>query len=373
MINIERYCFIYNQNHVEMIKIIKTDHPNYKDFDFSNIKFGQTMADHMFIADYEDGVWKNIRIQPYGNLSLDPSMMALHYGQAIFEGMKATKTFDGVPVIFRLEDHAKRFNRSARRMAMPEFPEDLFMEAMKQLIGLDHNWIPTGDDAALYIRPFMVATDAQLGVRASNTYKMMIICAPAGKYYSKPIKLLAEDHYTRAAMGGIGFVKAAGNYAASLLPAIEAKEKGYDQVLWLDAKEHKYVQEVGTMNIFFVIDGKVLTPSTNEATILQGITRDSILSILRDKGYDVEERKISIDEIKEASEKGLLQEMFGTGTAAVVSLVAELRYKDDVFHLDGEYKVGNLVKRAINDVRQGLVEDKFNWLYPAIVDNDIIV
>jgi len=331
------------------------------------------MADHMFVADYDDGVWKNIRIEPYAPITFGPSMMALHYGQAIFEGMKATKTYDGIPVIFRPEEHAKRFNISARRMAMPEFPEDLFVEAIKTLVALDQNWIPTGDDAALYIRPFMIATDEQLGVRTSETYKMMVICAPAGQYYAKPIKLLADSEYTRAAKGGIGFVKAAGNYAASLLPAIEAKKKGYDQILWLDAKEHKYVQEVGTMNIFFVIDGVVFTPSTNEKTILQGITRDSIISILKGKGYEVVEKKLSIEEIGQAYHKGTLTEIFGSGTAAVISLVSDLSYKDEIYHLDSDYKVATMVKKEINMIRQGLTEDKFNWLYPAVIDKDITV
>ncbi|HHB78440.1 MAG TPA: branched-chain amino acid aminotransferase [Saprospiraceae bacterium] len=356
-----------------MIKINRKPVPGYVNFDFDNIKFGQTMADHMFVADYEDGVWKNIRIEPYGPITFNPAMMALHYGQAIFEGMKATKTYDGVPVIFRPEEHAKRFNNSARRMAMPEFPEDLFVEAVKTLVAVDNEWIPKGDDAALYIRPFMIATDEQLGVRTSDKYKMMIICAPAGQYYSKPVKLLAESFYTRAAMGGIGYVKAAGNYAASLLPAIEAKKKGYDQVLWLDAREHKYVQEVGTMNIFFVIDGVVITPSTEEKTILKGITRDSIITILRDKGYQVVERKLSIDEVRQAHKDGTLSEIFGSGTAAVVSLVSDLSYKDEIYHLDGEYKIATLVKKEINMIRQGLKEDKFNWLYPAVIDNDVTV
>ncbi len=355
-----------------MIHITKTTNPQYQDFDFSNIKFGQTMADHMFIADYEDGTWKNFRIEPYGPLTLAPSMMALHYGQAIFEGMKATKTYDGIPVIFRPKLHAERFNISARRMAMPEFPEELFVESIKTLVALDSNWIPRGDDTALYIRPFMIAVDTQLGVRASNNYKMMIICAPAGKYYSKAIRLLAETTYTRAALGGIGFVKAAGNYAASLSPTLEAKKKGYDQVLWLDAKEHKYVQEVGTMNIFFVIDGVVITPSVESKTILRGVTRDSIITILKDKGYQVEERRIAIDEIREASDAGTLQEIFGSGTAAVVSKVQDLSYKDDIYHLDGTFKVATLVKKEINMIRQGQVGDKFNWLYPAVMDNSIV-
>lgn len=358
---------------MKMIKIHKKTIPGYLDFDFDNIKFGQTMADHMFIADFEDGVWKNIRIEPYGPITFGPSMMAFHYGQAIFEGMKATKTFDGLPVIFRPKEHAKRFNISARRMAMPEFPEDLFVEAIKTLVALDQDWIPTGDDAALYIRPFMIATDEQLGVRTSENYKMMVICAPAGQYYSKPIKLLADATYTRAAMGGIGFVKAAGNYAASLLPAIEAKKKGYDQILWLDAKEHKYIQEVGTMNIFFVIDNVVITPSTNEKTILKGITRDSIISILKDKGYEVVEKKLSIAEVGAAHKNGTLTEIFGSGTAAVVSLVSDLSYKDETYHLGGTYEVATMVKKEINMIRQGLTKDKFNWLYPAVVDNDITV
>ena len=356
-----------------MIKIRKTDHPRFESFDFSDIKFGRTMSDHMFVADYEDGIWKNIRIEPYGPLTVDPAMIALHYGQAIFEGMKATKTYDGIPVIFRPRDHARRFNVSAHRLAMPEFPEELFVDAIRHLVGIDHNWIPTGDDAALYIRPLMVATDNQLGVRASDRYKMIIITAPAGPYYSHPIKLLAETYYTRAAKGGIGYVKAAGNYAASLLPALEAKKKGFDQVLWLDAKEHRFAQEVGTMNIFFVIDGVAITPDTEDKTILAGITRDSIIQILRDKGIPVEERKISIDEVMDAHHTGKLTEIFGSGTAAVVSMVSDLHYKGQDIRINGDYQIAKLVKREINGIRQGLIEDKFNWLMPAIVDNDITV
>ena len=300
------------------IKITKTTNSRLSSLDFDNIPFGKTFSDHMFVCDYKNGQWQDARIVPFGKFEMHPASMVLHYGQAIFEGMKATKSHDGKPLFFRPEQHSIRINASARRMSMPEFPADLFDEAIHALVGLDQGWIPPAKGSALYIRPYMFATDEFIGVKPSETYRFIIFTGPVGPYYPKPVSLLAETKYIRAAAGGTGEAKAAGNYAGALLPARLANEAGYDQVMWLDAKEFKYVQEVGTMNIFFVIDGKVVTPST-DGTILKGITRMSIIEILRNAGYEVEERRVSTDELIEAHSKGLLQESFGTGTAAVVA------------------------------------------------------
>jgi branched-chain amino acid aminotransferase len=317
----------------------------------------------MLEADYIDGEWKNAVIKKYAPLIMDPSTAVLHYGQAIFEGIKAYKTEAGDTVIFRPDANYKRFNISAERMQMPTVPSWLFMDGMKQLVALDKDWIPNAPDSSMYIRPFMIATDPFLGVRPSQNYKFMIILGPAGPYYSAPMKILIEKTYTRAAPGGVGFAKNAGNYAASLHPVELAKQKGYDQVLWTDANEHKYVEEVGVMNVMFVIDGKVITPSIERGTVLKGITRDSAIILLREMGYSVEERNLSIDEIVVAHKAGKLQEVFGVGTAAVVSLISKLADGDYVMDFDVEaLKVGPALKNNLNDIRMGKVVDKHGWL-----------
>jgi len=345
------------------ISIHTSEHSNLDKVDLDNIPFGKVFTDHMFIADYSDGEWHSARIEPFGRLSFHPATLALHYGQSIFEGMKATKLEDGTPVLFRPELHAERINKSAERMCMPMFPEKLFLEAVEALVGLEKNWIPTAEGSALYLRPIMFATDEMIGVASSKTYKLLIFALPVGPYYAKPVRLLAQDHYVRAVKGGVGEAKAAGNYAASLLPAQEAKALGFDQALWLDAKEFKYLQEVGTMNIFVVIDGKVITPAT-EGAILKGITRKSVIQLLKDEGYDVEERPISIDELKEAYAAGKLQEVFGSGTAAVIAHVSAIKHKETLMEFDyTEHKIAISVKNQINAIRAGRKEDKFNWLH----------
>lgn len=347
------------------IKITKTANSNLANVDMNDIPFGKVFSDHMFVADYKDGAWGNFEIKPLENLSLHPSNLALHYGQSIFEGMKASVTEDGVPCLFRPEMHSRRINKSAERMCMPDFPEDVFVEALHKLVGLDAAWIPPTDGSALYIRPFMFATDEFLGVRASETYKFIIMTLPVGPYYTSPVSLKAETTYVRAVHGGVGEAKAAGNYAASLYPAMLAKKEGFDQVMWLDGSEFKYVQEVGTMNIFFVIDDVIVTPKTDGA-ILKGITRDCILKIMRDKGYKTEERLVTIEEIFEASESGKLQEVFGAGTAAVVSKVERIHYNGKDLKLDvSKYKVADLAFETISGLRKGTVEDKFGWVVPV--------
>ena len=346
------------------ITITRTESSRLSQLDFDNIPFGQVFSDHMFIADYEDGQWKDFRIEPLAPLSIHPGNLAWHYGQSIFEGMKASKSKDGIPMLFRPEQHIYRLNASARRMCMPEFPEEMFLEAIHTLVDMEQAWIPPAEGSALYIRPLMIAMDEALGVRPSAKYKLIIMTLPVGPYYPKPVSLWAEETYIRAAQGGVGEAKTAGNYAASLYPAKLAIEKGYDQIMWLDAKEFKYIQEVGTMNIFFVIGDKIITPETT-GTILKGITKDTAIQILKHNGYNVEQRKITIDEIVEAHSNGELKEVFGSGTAAVVAKVAKIGYRDNVMELSGDSTIGDLIKTTINGLRLGTTEDHWNWTVAA--------
>lgn len=354
------------------IKTIKTTHSRISECDFSNIPFGKVFADHMFVADFDGQQWINCEIRPLEKLPLHPATMAWHYGQAIFEGMKAGKSADGTPLLFRPFDHASRFNASAHRMCMPDFREDLFVDALSQLVSLDRDWIPNDEGSALYIRPVMMATDEFVGVKASEHFKMMIMCLPSGPYYNKPISLLVEEHYVRAAEGGVGEAKAAGNYGGSLYPAKLAKEKGYDQVMWMDARDFKYVQEVGTMNIFFVLNDVVLTPNLS-GTILKGITRDSIITLLHEKGYKVEERPVSMEEIAIAHEHGQLVEVFGAGTAAVIANVSRIGYKGNDLMLDpNKWTLSHQLKKEINGIRNGNIPDTHGWIHP-VVNQEVLV
>jgi branched-chain amino acid aminotransferase len=328
-----------------------------------NIPFGKYFTDHMLEVDFEDGEWKTVEIKPYQPLLLSPSLAALHYGQAIFEGVKAYKNMQGEVAIFRPLENFKRFNISAERMEMPQVPEEIFMEGMKQLVKLDEAWIPAKPDHSLYIRPFMFSTDEVIGVKPSLKYKFMIILSPTGPYYSAPMRIYAEEKYVRAVPGGVGYTKNAGNYGASMYATAEAKRKGYDQVLWMDAFEHKYVQECGTMNVFFIIGNTAVTPSLADGTILAGVTRDSVIQLLKDMGLEVEERNLSIDEIEEAYKKGTLHEVFGTGTAATTSFIKELRYKDFVMTFETEkWKVGTEISRRMNAIKEGKAEDNYGWM-----------
>jgi branched-chain amino acid aminotransferase len=346
------------------IKIQKVETSKLHSLSLANLPFGKYFTDHMLEADYEDGEWKNIEIKPYQPLLLEPSVAALHYGQAIFEGMKAYKDNDGSAYIFRPFDNMKRFNVSAARMHMPSVPEDIFIEGLRQLIEVDKNWIPDQPDHSLYIRPFMFSIDPFLGVKPSECYKFIIILSPTGPYYSKPMRIYVEEKYTRAAPGGIGFAKAAANYGASLLAAEEAKKQGYDQVLWTDAVEHKYVQEIGTMNVFFIVGDKAYTPELTSGTILAGVTRESAISLLQEMGLEVEEKLINIDEIIDAHRAGTLREVFGTGTAATISPICELKYKDYVMKFDtATWKVSPEIKTRLDDIRSCRVADNFGWMH----------
>lgn len=348
------------------INITLSTQSNLSKVDFNNIPFGRVFSDHMYVADYIDGEWVDPRIVPFGHFLIHPANLALHYGQSIFEGMKASKQIDGRVVLLRPEVHSARLNSSAARMCMPEFPEEMFLDGLHTLVGIDKDWIPTIEGSSLYIRPFMFATGEFIGVQESNTYRMIIFTGPVGPYYNKPVRLLAEEKYVRAVAGGVGEAKTSGNYAASLLPARLAKEKGFDQVLWLDAFEFKYIQEVGTMNIFFVIGDKIITPVTNGA-ILKGITRDSVIQLLQDKGYEVEKRKISIDEVVEAFHNGTLKEAFGTGTAAWIAHVSEIQYKDTLIQLPPieDRKIGLLAYQLFRGIRLGIDPDIHNWVVPV--------
>ena len=348
------------------IRITKVERSKLLDTPLENIPFGKFFTDHMLEADFENGEWKNVEIKPYQPLLLSPSVATLHYGQAIFEGIKAYKDANGNASIFRPKDNFRRFNISAERMQMPPIPEDIFVEGMRKLIELDKNWIPEKPDHSLYIRPFMFSSDEVIGVRPSDNYKFMIILSPTGPYYVAPMRIYVEEHYTRAAAGGVGYAKAAGNYGASMLATAEAKRRGYDQVLWTDAFEHKYVQEIGTMNVFFIVGDKALTPGLEQGTILEGVTRDSAIVLLKEMGFTVEERQVSIHELIEAHQKGILFEVFGTGTAATISLIRELKYKEYVMQFDtSRGRTAPELKKRLDEIREGKAKDRFGWMLPV--------
>ncbi len=346
------------------IKITKTENPKAKPE--GELGFGKIFTDHMFIMDYTEGKgWHDARIVPYGNLSFSPATMVFHYGQEMFEGLKAYKGKDGNAYLFRPDMNAKRTNKTNERLCIPYLPEEDFVEAVKAVVEIDKDWIPEEEGTSLYVRPFIISTDSFLGVSPSKTYMFIIILSPSGAYYSSglsPVGIWIEDDYVRAVRGGMGFAKTGGNYAASLAAQVKAHDAGYSQVLWLDGVERKYIEEVGAMNIFFKIDGKVVTPKLN-GSILPGITRDSVLTLCRDWGYETEERLISVDELIEAQKTGKLEEVFGTGTAAVISPVGKLRYKDDDMTI-GTGNIGPLSQRlydTVTSIQTGEGEDKFSW------------
>lgn len=346
------------------ISITKSETSRAHSVDIENTPMGIHFTDHMFVCDYADGQWVNPRIEPLALIPIHPAAMALHYGQAIFEGMKATQSADGTPLLFRPEENAARLNFSARRMGMPEVPTDLFMEGLKAFVRTEKEWIPKKEGSALYIRPFMYADEPFIGMRASTHYKFIIIGSPAGPFFSKPIRLYAETKFIRAAIGGTGEAKAAGNYAAAILPTELAKKQGFDQVLWLDPVHFEYVQEVGTMNIFFKIGGKFITPDLNGA-ILNGITRLSVIALLRDMGYEVQERPLSMQEVVEAFRNGTLEEAFGAGTAVSIAPVEAIQFRDQLITFPKEAPVGNEVKAKLDAIKTQKKEDTFGWIVPV--------
>ncbi|MGE4284309.1 MAG: branched-chain amino acid aminotransferase [Clostridia bacterium] len=347
------------------IKVEKTKVSKQKP-DQDHLGFGQYFTDHMFIMDYTEGKgWHDPRIVPYAPLEFDPSLMAFHYGQAIFEGMKAYKAKDGRILLFRPNKNMERINISNDRLCIPPIDIDSGLEAVKAVVDIDKDWIPEAEGTSLYIRPFIIATDPFLGVRPSHTYKFIVILSPVGAYYPEglnPVKIYIETEYVRAVKGGVGFAKTGGNYAASLKAQMVAKKKGYTQVLWLDGVERKYIEEVGTMNVFFKIDGEIITPSL-EGSLLPGITRDSSIDLLKSWGYKVTERKLSIQELYEANAKGSLEEAFGTGTAAVISPIGEFNWDGNIIAVN-EGKIGEVSQKlydAITGIQSGELEDKYGW------------
>lgn len=343
------------------IQVTRTAASRLSQTDFSNLPFGKTFADHMFTADYRDGEWTNMQIVPFGPIPMSPAISALHYGQAFFEGLKAYRHADGKIAIFRPYKNAQRANRSAARLSMPDVPEELFVQSIAQLVDIDRDWVPADKGHSLYIRPHMFATDAALGVQPSATYKFCVLTGPTGPYFSKPLCVKIEEHYSRASEGGFGFAKAAGNYAGSLLPASEAKKEGFDQVIWTDAKDHTYIEELGAANIVFILDGTLVTPSTRD-TILEGITRDTVLELARSWGIPVEERRVAVAEVMEGIVSGKLTEAFGVGTAATIAPIAEIGYRGNLHAVgDGTMPVGKRILDTLNDLRYGLSNDDFGW------------
>ena len=341
-----------------------------KPADETKLGFGQIFTDYMFIMNYKTGKgWHDARIVPYGNLSLSPAALCLHYGQEVFEGMKAYRRADGGIQLFRPEENFKRLNSSNERLVIPELPVEMAMEALMELLKVEKDWVPSADGAALYIRPYIIAVDPFLGVRPGDEYMFIIILSPSGAYYASglnPVKIYVESKYVRAVRGGMGYTKTGGNYAASLIGQDEAHKEGYSQVLWLDGVEQKYVEEVGAMNIFFIIDGEVITPAL-QGSILPGITRKSVIELCKSWGMKVSERRISIEEIAAAYDAGKLDEVFGTGTAAVISPVGHLKYGDKIMEINGN-KIGPVSQKiydTMTGMQWGKLEDQFGWIVPV--------
>jgi branched-chain amino acid aminotransferase len=341
------------------VKLSQTSKIN--DVDFSNLSFGSVFSDHMFVCDYENGTWQTPKIMPYQAMSLEPSAKIFHYGQSIFEGMKAYKDSESNVFLFRPTDNIKRMNISAKRLAMPEIPEDYFMNGLKELLKIEKDWIPTEDGSALYIRPFMFATGKGFHASPADSYRFIIACAPSGPYFSGKVNVLIEEHYSRSANGGVGFAKAGGNYAGQFYPTQLAKEKGYQQVIWTDDNTHEYIEEAGAMNIFVRINDTLLTVPTSDR-ILDGITRKSILSIAEEEGIKTEVRKIKVSELVEASENGSLKELFGAGTAAVISPISGFGFKGKDYKLPVlENTYGTSLKKRITDIQTNKSTDPFGW------------
>tara|TARA_R110002051_G_scaffold97131_1_gene167289 strand:+ start:424 stop:1488 length:1065 start_codon:yes stop_codon:yes gene_type:complete len=343
---------------VEKAKTSKIDQ-----VDFNNLSFGSVVTDHMMVCDYKNGAWETPKVVPYQPITLDPSSKIFHYGQSVFEGMKAYKDSDNNVWLFRPLENQKRINISSKRLAIPEFPEEYFMEGLKALLKVDEQWIPQTEGSSLYIRPFVFATGKGFHASPANEYKFIIACAPSGPYFSGKVKVLIEETYSRSANGGVGFAKAGGNYAGQFYPTQLAVAKGYNQVIWTDDNTHEYIEEAGAMNIFIRINDTLITSPTSDR-ILDGITRKSLIELAKDEGINVEVRKITVKEVVEASKNGTLMEMFGAGTAAVISPISAFGYRDKDYELpelDNGY--ASILKKRITDIQYNRAEDKFGWRY----------
>ncbi|WP_046745963.1 branched-chain amino acid aminotransferase [Kordia zhangzhouensis] len=345
------------------IKISKVSKSKIDQVDFNNLTFGKVFTDHMFVCDFKDGAWQTPEIIPYQPLTIAPSARVFHYGQAVFEGMKAFKDTNDEIWMFRPEDNFHRINKSSHRMAIPEFPKDYFFEGLTTLLQLEKDWIKKGKGNSLYIRPFVIATEEAISASPSNSYKFIIICSPAQSYYAGEVKVLFAEEYSRAADGGVGYAKAAGNYGAQFYPTSLAHAKGYQQIIWTDASTHEYLEEAGTMNIFFRVGDALLTAPTNDR-ILDGITRKSVIQLAKDNGIAVEVRRVKVSEIKEAARKGDLKEIFGAGTAAVINPIAGFEHGGEKFDLPKqEHSYASLFKEQLTNIQYNISEDPHGWRY----------
>lgn len=346
-----------------MIKVTQIEKSKISTIDFENLSFGTVFTDHMMICDFKNGQWQEAEIKPYEPFTLDPSASVFHYGQALFEGMKAYKDESGDVFLFIPDQNVKRFNKSSERMSIPEFPEDIFIEGLSKLIQLDAQWVPQGEGQSLYLRPFVLATEACIQANPSKEYRFAIICSPVSSYFSGAVKVKIEDHYSRATPGGFGYAKAAGNYAGQFYPTELAKAEGFHQIIWTDATSHEYIEEAGTMNVFVRIGDTLITNPTSD-TILDGVTRKSLIQLAQDLNIPMEIRPIAIKELIEASEKGDLLELFGAGTAAVISLIEEFSYKGKKYSIDhNENSYASLLKSTLTDIQLNRGKDEHQWRY----------
>ncbi len=343
------------------IKVELTNHSKLDSIDFDNLSFGSVFSDHMLVCEYKDGAWQNVTIKPYGPISLNPSAKIFHYGQSIFEGMKAYKDSNGSVFLFRPEENWERLNKSAERLMMPAVSKDVFIGGLKKLLEVDKDWIPTNEGSSLYIRPFMFASGEGFHASPANSYTLVIASAPSGAYFSGKVKVSIEEKYARAANGGVGFAKAGGNYAAQFYPTQLAIDKGYQQVIWTDDHSHEFIEEAGAMNVFVRINDTLITSPTSDR-ILDGVTRKSIIQIAQDSGIDVEVRKISVHELADAAKKGTLKEIFGAGTAAVISPIAGFGYQGTDYDLpELEDSFATRLKKQITDIQTNKSDDPYGW------------
>ncbi|KAB2814786.1 branched-chain amino acid aminotransferase [Phaeocystidibacter luteus] len=344
------------------MKITLAQQSNLENIDYDNLPFGVNFTDHMLVCHFENGAWQEPEIRPFGNLNATFALHALHYGQAAFEGMKAYRNQEGEVALFRPERNWERLNKSAERLLMPQVPHEVFIDGLKKLIEIDQAWVPQDEVKSLYIRPYLFSSSEFIAARPSERYTFAIICSPVGPYYAGAVKVKIEDVFTRAASGGIGFTKAAGNYGGAFYPTAKAIEEGYNQVIWTDHANHELIEESGTMNIMLRIGDKMITPPLTDR-ILAGITRDSIVTLLREWGHDVEERPIKVAEVVEAARNGELKEAFGMGTAAVVSVIQQIGFKGERFDIPTpEDGIASKIRKGLNDIRLGRVEDTHNWM-----------
>ncbi|WP_299099478.1 branched-chain amino acid aminotransferase [uncultured Winogradskyella sp.] len=345
------------------ISIEKSETTKINSVDFSKLDFGKVFTDHMFVCDYENGEWQAPKIMPYQAMTFEPSARVFHYGQAVFEGMKAYKDNDGKVFLFRPKQNFDRINKSSERLAMPAFPENYFFEGLEALLKLDNDWIKPGIGNSLYIRPFVIATEPAISASPANTYRFMIICSPAQSYYNSPVRVLVAEQFSRSANGGVGAAKAAGNYAAQFYPTSLAQKEGFQQIIWTDADTHSYLEEAGTMNVFFRVNDKLITAPVSDR-ILDGITRKSIIQLAEDLGITCEVRQVKVDEIKQAAKAGSLKEVFGAGTAAVISEISAFQHNEELFEISGvgaEDSYAKLFKQTLLNIQYNVSEDKHGW------------